>query len=320
MEKYKGCNVTVIDSSGLVFDCWAKASPSGELSDEIVLKGSNGALVWVKDNKTYYYNPQGKTVEVDDAKTAGFSPWLGPELFTMVSKADDATTVLGKDSTTGRGRVVMTGSLVTAVGPISWLIEFDLETKLPVSYTQWDNTRRSGAPKYSIVKITYFEDLSDSFLAVDIPRDVSYTPKAIVLPEANLALLGNPEHGIGTEGMTQDHAARQILEQVYQASMAGDLRMFRKLCPLTAAWSDGMLRAVIIGDDDAKRLEEVLEIGAICRQGSSRLGPFVVVPTRVKTKDGRTWEGKNIVQFRRIDGRESCVVYGPYGMLSEAKQ
>ncbi len=320
MEKYKGCNVTVIDSGGLVFDCWAKAAPSGELSDEIVLKGSNGALVWVKDNKTYYYNPQGKTVEVDDAKTAGFSPWLGPELFTMVSKADDAKTVLGKDPATGRGRVVMTGSLVTAVGPISWSIEFDVETKLPVSYTQWNNTRRSGAPKYSIVKITYFEDLPDSFLAVDIPRHVSYTPKAIVLPEANLALLGNPEHGIRTEGMTQDQAARQILEQVYQASMAGDLRTFRKLCPLTAAWSDEMLRAVIIGDDDAKRLAEVLEIGTICRQGSSRLGPFVVVPTRVKTKNGRTWEVKNIVQFRRIDGRESCVVYGPYGMLSEVRQ
>jgi hypothetical protein len=317
MQKYKACNVTVIDSGGMVFDCWAKAEPSGELSDEVILKGSNGALVWVKDNKTYYYNPQANTVEVDDAKTAGFSPWLGPELFEMVSKADDARTVFGRDPSTGRGRVVMTGSLTSALGPISWSIEFDTETKLPISYTQWDNTRRSGAPKYSIVKITYFEDLPDSFLAVDIPKNVAYTPKPIVLPEANLALLGNPDHGIRTEGLMRDQAARQILEQVYKASMAGDLQTMRKLCPLTATWSDELLKAVILGDDEGKRLAEVVEIGAICREGSTRLGPFVVVPTRLKTKDGRIWDEKQIVQFRRIDGMESCVVYGPYGLPRE---
>jgi hypothetical protein len=320
MQKYKACNVTVIDSSGLMFDCWAKAEPSGELSDEVVLKGTNGAVVWVKDNKTYYYDPQRNTVEVDDAKTAGFSPWLGPELFELVSKANDARTVFGKDPTTGRGRVVMTGSLTTALGPSSWSIEFDLETKLPISYTHWDNVRRSGPPKYSLVKITYFEDLPDSFLAVDIPKSIPYMAKPIVIPEANLALLGHPDHGIRTEGLTHDQAARQILEQVYKASMAGDLQMMRKLCPLTATWSDELLKAVIMPDEGDKRLVEVLEIGTICREGSSRLGPFVVVPTRLKTRDGRIWDEKQIVQFRRIDGQESCVVYGPYGILSEVKQ
>jgi hypothetical protein len=320
MQKYRACNVTVIGSDGLVFDCWAKAEPSGELSDEIVMKGTNGAAVWVKDNKTYYYDPQRNWVEVDDAKTAGFSPWLGPELLELVSKANDAKTVFGKDPTTGRGRVVMTGSLTTAFGPISWSMEFDEDTKLPISYVQWDNTHRRGPPKYSIVKITYFEDLPDSFFAVDIPPNVTYVAKPIVLPEANVALLGNPSDGMRTERLTHSQAAHQILEQVYQASMTGDLQTMRKLCPLTAGWSDELLRAVIVPDEGGKRLAEVLEIGTICREGSSRLGPFVVVPTRLKTKDGRVWDEKQIVQFRRIDGQESCVVYGPYGMVSEVKQ
>jgi hypothetical protein len=319
MQKYKACNLTIIDSGGLVFDCWAKAEPSGKLSDEVVLKGSNGGVVWVKNNKTYFYDRQRNTVEVDDAKTAGFSPWLGPELFALVSKADDAKTVFGKNPATGRGRVVMTGSLTTATGPTSWSIEFDLETKLPVCCTQWNNTRRSGAPDLSIVKITYFEDVPDSFLAVDIPQNIPCTPKPIVLPEANVALLGNPNDGIRTEGMTPDQAAHQILEQVYQASMAGDLPKMRKLCPLTATWSDELLKAVIVPDDEGRRLAEVVTMGTICREGSSRLGPFVVVPTRLKTKDGQVWDEKQIVQFRRIDGKESCVVYGPYGMLSQVK-
>jgi len=213
----------------------------------------------------------------------------------------------------------MTGSLTTAFGPSSWSIEFDMETKLPVFYSHWGNTHRRGAPKLWIVKITYFEDLPDSLLAVDIPRNVSYVPKAIVLPEANVALLGNPHDGIRTEGMTQDQAAHQILQQVYQASMTGDLPTMRKLCPLTTTWNEELLKAVIMPAEEGKRLAEVVKIGTICCKGTSGLGPFVVVPTRLKTKDGRAWDEKQIVQFRRIDGKESCVVYGPYGMVSEAK-
>jgi hypothetical protein len=320
IQKYKACNVTIVDSAGVMSDCWAKAEPSGELSDQLLLKSGNGTIVWVKDNKTYYYAPQRNVVEVDDAKTAGFSPWLGPELFKMIAKADDARTVIGKDPTTGRGRVVMTGSMTTAFGPMSWSIEFDENTKLPVSYTQWDNTRRSGAPKFSIVKITYFEDVPNDFLAVDVPPNVTYAPRPIVLPEANVALLGNPDDGIRTDGLTHEQAARQILDQVYKASMTGDLQTIRKLCPLTATWSDELLRAVIVPDEETKRLAEVLRMGTVCREGSTRLGPFVVVPTRLKTKDGRIWDEKQIVQFRRIDGQESCVLYGPYGMVSEVKQ
>jgi hypothetical protein len=320
IQKYKACNVTVVESGGTVFDCWAKAEPSGELSDEVTLKGSNGGVIWVKDNKTYYYDPQKNQVEVDDAKTAGFSPWLGPELLELVSKADDAKTVFGKDPTTGRARVFMTGSMTTAYGPISWSIEFDAESKLPVAYTQWNNTRRSGPPQLSIAKITYFENVPDSFFAVDIPGNVTYIPKPIVIPEANVALLGNPNDGIRTEGLTRVQAARQILEQVYKAAIAGDTETFRKLCPLTQAWSEQLLKAVIMPEDESKRLVEVLQIEPICREGSTRLGPFVVVPTRLKTRDGRVWDEKQIVQFRRISDQESCVVYGPYGMLSEVKE
>ena len=44
----------------------------------------------------------------------------------------------------------MTGSLITAFGPSSWSIEFDVETKLPVSYTQWDNTPFTGSENGSL--------------------------------------------------------------------------------------------------------------------------------------------------------------------------
>jgi hypothetical protein len=319
IRKFRACNVTFLDSEGIVFDCWAKAEPSGELSDELTLKGTNGAVIWVKKNKTYYYHPQAGKVEVDDAKTAGFSPWLGPELFKMISKADDARTVFGKDPNTGRDRVVMTGSMISAIGPISWSIEFDAETKLPVAYTHWNNLRRSGPPSISTLKIIYYEELPESFFAVEVPKNIAFVQRPIVLPEANLALLGNPSHGIPTEGLTRVEAARKILEELYKASMAGDLPTIRRLCPLTSLWSDELMRAIIVPEEEEKRLAEVVNLGVISREDSTRLGPIVIVPARLKTRDGRLWEDRQIVQFRQIDGRESCVVYGPYGMLSEVK-
>jgi hypothetical protein len=316
LKQYRACSMTIL-MGGTVFECWAKAEPSGELSDEIVMKGSNGVIVWVKDNQTFYYDPRTGRVEVDDAKTAGFSPWLGPELFRMISRVNDAQTSFGVDPATGLERVVMTGSMTTAIGPISWIMEFDLDSKLPISYTQWDNSLRSGAPACTILKITYHERLPEAYFAVDVPAGVDYVPKPIILPEANLALLGNPEDGLPTDGLSRAEAARRILAQVYAAAMAGDIREIQMLCPLTRTWSDELMRTIIIPEEDGKRLAEMVHLGEISREGTDRLGPYVVVPARLRTRDGRLWDEKQIVQFRLIDGRESCVVFGPYGMVAE---
>lgn len=319
MKKYTACNLTMVDPHGVVYDMWARAEPSGEVSGDVILKGSNGNVIWVKDNQTYFRSAHSNVIEVDDAKTAGFLPWLGPELITLIAKADDAQTHFATDPASGRDLVVMTGSITASTGRCSYSFEFDRQTRLPVAYKQWNNPRRAGAPALSVVRIVYYEHLSEDALAVSVPKDAVFVQKPIVLPEENLALLGDPAAGIPTEGLTRQQAARSILEQVYQASIAGDLSAIRRLCPLTAAWSDELLRAIILNGSEDKRLAEVVSIGAVSREGANRLGPFVVVPTRLKRRDGSLWDEKQVVQFRRISGRESCVVYGPYGLLTQVR-
>lgn len=322
LRPYKACHFTLTLPEGTVFDCWAEAEPSGEVSGSITMRGSNGAVIWVRGDRTYYYDAQDNRVEVDDAKTAGFSPWLGAEWFQVMAIAQDIRTLFATDPATGRQRVIMTGSMTTTIGPISWSVEFDQETKLPIAYTQWDNLRRSGPPSSSITAITYYEDLPDSTFAVEVPPGVAFTQKAIVLPEANLDLLARltrPDDGLRVAGMPRAEAARRILERVYQASMAGDLESVRRLCPLTRTWSDEMMKAFIVPDEEAKRLAEVVSIGPIGREGDNRLGPFVVLPVRLKTRAGKVWEEKQIVQFQTIGGEESCVVCGPYGMPVEVR-
>jgi hypothetical protein len=208
--------------------------------------------------------------------------------------------------------------MMSVAGQISWSVEFDRETKLPVALKQWQNPRRSGAPAVSAVRITYYRELPDGALKVDVPPGATYRQKPIVLPDGNLERMNDPAQGISAEGMTRAEAARKILEQAHQAIMGGDLASIRRLCPLTVAWSDEMLRAFLVHEEEEeKRLVQIVEIGGIVREGSSRVGPFVVVPVRVRTKDGKLWDQKHIVQFRLIGGRESCVVYGPYGMTSK---
>ena len=320
IQKYRACNMTLLIGPGVMYDFWAQAEPSGELSGDVTLRGSNGSLIWVKDNKTHYYDPASNTVEVDDAKTAGFQPWLGPELFRLIAKAEDAGTASAKDPASGRELVVLTGSTLTVAGHISWSVDFDRETKLPVALKEWQNPRRIGAPSVSVTRIAYYPEIPKDALNVEVPPGAIYRQKPIVLAEGNLDSMTNPDQGISAEGMTHAEAARRILDQTYQAIIAGDLATIRRLCPLTVAWNDEMLRAILVhGGEDGQKPVQVIEIGGIVREGYDRVGPFAVAPVRVKTRDGRLWDQKQIVQFRLIGGRESCVVYGPYGMTSEVK-
>jgi hypothetical protein len=216
---------------------------------------------------------------VDDGKTAGFTPWPGPELMKMIALAGDARTTYAKDVATGRDLVMMTGAMTTAAGRVSWFMEFDKETRLPVSMEVWNGPERSGPPSFSILRIAYHESLPERALSVHVPEGATFTLKPIVLPDANLALLENPNQGIPVEGLTRAQASRRILEQVYEAIIARDLAKIRVLCPLTASWSDQLLRTAILREgDEGRRPTAIVDIGGIAREGRNRIGPFAVVP------------------------------------------
>jgi len=316
LQKYRGVFMVgrgLGRTSDSVFMLWGRANPSGTASEACLLIADH-KVVWAKDNVTHYYEPAEKRVLVDRATTAFLSPWFGPKLFGMMSRVGDPTAREEADPVTGERRVSFRCSLQTAKGPESWLIEFDPKTKLPTRLKQWDKARPEGQPALDVERILYLEDVSPEVFSVHVPPEVRFVAKDLEIPEANLPLLADPKSGMSADGLSRNEACRRMVQAFWGAAMARDLARLRELCPLVSGWNDALVRGIL--DQDAA--VELLEIGAIEKEGRSRLGSMALVPSRVRCRDGRQLEVKILVQFRETDaGTTSCVVHAPYGIPFE---
>jgi hypothetical protein len=293
------------------YEWWMEANKSKTSSQDNVMRFTNGFIEWVKDGNTYTYVPQKNVVCYENAIRNGASPWFGPAFFEMVEKLEGTKILQGKDPATGRDRITMLASITNGSGPTSLIIEFDGETKLPVAVKRWDNLDRSGQPAFEAFKITYYEEMADSLLNVQIPGEPNYVEQPLTcFPEKNIGLLGNPDDGISAEGLTQQDACGKILRGFFGALINGNLEQAKKLSPLLKNCSDEALRTLPELSGEAK-IVEILEAGQICKTSNSKLGPIALASIILKHKDDTKTEEKMIVQFRNIEGKASCVLY-PY--------
>jgi len=139
LQKYKGLHImgyTATGSGPAPLEVWARANASGTRSDACLAKLGD-VTVWVKDNKTYAYEPARNTVFVEPGVTAGLNPWFSPRFLTTLARMNDYQAHEGTDAATGQKRVFVTASLGSTLGPQSFLIEFDARSKLPVSMKCW---------------------------------------------------------------------------------------------------------------------------------------------------------------------------------------
>lgn len=298
-------------------EIWMRSNDSGSYSTDSVVRNSQGTITWTKDGSTYHYEPGQNTVYFENAITLGLSQWFGPELLEMFSKADNTEIIRGKDPATGRERVTMICSMIDSNGPQSWMIEFDLVTKLPVAFKHWQNLDRSGQPAFEAFKITYYEKLPDSFFEVNIPGNPTYTEKSLTIPDENVSALSNPRDGISVEGLSQQEAAEKTVRIMYQAVIDQDLDQLKNICPLCQNWNDEFLRNIVFKPDKDDRITEIVKIGKILKTGHSKLGTIAAVPAVLKLQNGKKVEEKMIIQFRQLGGKSTCVVHGPYGLPRE---
>jgi len=299
-------------------EAWLRAEVTGNFVEADLINGGDLATVWTKDNKTFTYVNDDKMVYVEPGITLGLDAWPGPELLTQLSKLKDYKAIEGDDPATGRKRVVVTCSSDTPNGPQSYLLEFDVRTKLLVSMKIWENSRREGAPKFDFDKMLYFEDLPDSTFDFQPPEGVAVTNMPLTIPDAGASLpaVSDPKYGISAEGMTREEACQKILQQAWEADIKYDFARIRQLCPLAADTSDDSLREAL----KQAGIVRLLKIGGIERTGRSKLGPLALVPSWILSDDNTVSEIWMIVQFRETDAGTSCVLYCERGYALNVKE
>ncbi|HEY2084077.1 MAG TPA: hypothetical protein VGI88_14945 [Verrucomicrobiae bacterium] len=280
-------------------DAWARSDTTGNRV-ETALVTIGHITTWTRDNKTYTYDRAGKKGYVQPGINL-INSWLGPNLLADAATVKDYKAVEGDDPTTGQKRVIVTCSLGNLEGPQSFLMEFDVRTKLLVSLQAWPNLTREGTPRTSVEKILYFEDLPDSALSFQPPADTQFTDIPLEVPEADISLLSDPKCGMSADGMTREQACQKILKELWVATPD----RVRQLFPVIATWSDEMIRGARNPNETVK---EVVKIGSIEQTGSSKLGPLCLVPCRIRYQDGSVRENWMVVQFRETDRGTSCVV------------
>lgn len=316
MKDYKGAYLTGLcpgQTGSLVnFELWIRINDVDLSTKNILVKTNDGIIRWTRNNSTYTYIPAENKVYFENAVTIGFSHFLGPEFFELMSSLKNAETHYGFDPATGRNYAILSGSITDIQRSKSLQVEFDVETKLVTRLKQWENLPQPTLT-FDTTQIRYFEQLPDSTFEVSIPTEAKYVEVPLAIPEANLEILSKAQYGISAEGLTKEQAGRAIIEKLYNAVIEGDLECIRNLAPVTEAWTDEFLKKILnIGTDSA--IVEVLEIGPISKESTSPVGPVVIIPVTTRRKDGTVLRADFIIQFRNIDGKASCVIHGPYGL------
>ncbi len=318
LKDFRAIHIILI-SPDSTSELWMRSDESGIQSTDMIARVNNGAVVWIKDGSTYYYDPKQNTVYFEPAVTQGTSPWLGPLLIERLSKTPNAKIIYSKDPVTDRNLATLMGSINDVQGNQSFAIEFDVETKLPVSIKQWHNLDFSGTPNFYAPKITYYKQLEDSIFDVQIPANAVYVEKPLTIPEENLGLLNDPDDGISTEGLTQQQACEKILRDTFTAVIECDAASLKKLSPLVKGWTDELISSIVFRPGQNDQIVEIASIGQIFKMGQTKLGPIAAAPIVFKRRNGTMYEEKMIVQFRQIEGKPSCVIHGPYGHSREIK-
>jgi hypothetical protein len=187
LGKYNGILVEGVDSERTWFEdgslelrpcrMWAAANKDQTMVEKARIEVAGVRVLVTNGEKTWRYNPQTNTVRIEPRPYVASEVWLGSRFLEQLNSCLGAgvlthyETTYGKDPATGDPRIVLTCAWLNERynGPRSVWIELDPESKLPVSFRQWENAEWQGPPAYVAQKITYYESLPADLFEFSIP-------------------------------------------------------------------------------------------------------------------------------------------------------
>jgi hypothetical protein len=292
------------DGNEATFEAWARADSEQNAADCLRMETSSGQVQVVWQNRSYGYDPKTQTVYLTEGYGKPINPWPGARLLELLRDFTiDWEERYGKDAATGRERVFVTCSHPGAPDPRSWWFEFDVESKLPVSFKQWENMTRQGPPRFYVKSITYLENFPDELFEFEIPEGAQVIEKKPVLMDK----LQDPNGGMLVGSMTDEEACEEIVRRYWDAVIEGDWRLVAMLRPIAnaEAWRLKYSRPP----------QEIVEIGEPYQQEDCTL--VKIVTCTLRFAPDVISKLNMVVMFREIDNERSCVIAGTYGSEHE---
>lgn len=302
LKKFNGMHVTgtMLNEEGkeVSFEAWARANEEQTASNHLRLETETGEIDVVSGHRRYEYDPATQTVKITEGYGQAIGIWFGADFFESLKKIVlDWNETYGKDPATDRDRVFVTCSHPAAPDPRSFWFEFDVESKLPISFKQWENMAREGTPRIYVKSIKYLDDLPDEMFHFEIPEGARTVP---ALAERN-SKLQDPNFGMSLGNMTEEQACKEITRRYWQAIVEQDWQTVAMLHPTSTAeeWKNSY---------SSSNFKEIVEIGEPYQEDGCTIAPCTIRFDNNVTKTINT-----AVLLREIDSQHSCVIANTWG-------
>lgn len=286
---------TMLNEEGkqVSFEAWARANEEQTASNHLRLEMETGEIDVISERRRYEYDPETANVKITEDYGDAIGIWFGADFFDSLKKIVlDWSQTCGRDPSTNRDRVFVTCSHPAAPGPRSYWFEFDVESKLPTSFKQWENMSRRGTPSFYVKSITYLDDLPDEMFHFEIPEGAEIVP---ALAERNKKLQ-DPNFGMLLGNMTEEQAWKEVTRRYWQAVIEQDWQAVAILNPTSTAeqWQNKY---------SGSNFEEIVEIKEPYQEDGC-----TIVPCAIRFDSNVTRTINTTVMFREIDGQQSCVI------------
>jgi outer membrane lipoprotein-sorting protein len=160
------------------YKSWAVANGGQTMIERYRHEVDGVPIITTNGQKTWRYDPNTNTVHIENRPYIASECWCGSQLLEQLKGFHDSGVIIhwevtyDKDPATGKQRAHLRIAWLDERynGPRSLLIEFDMESKLPVSFKQWENPNWEGQATLVGEKIKYYENLPDGLFEFEIPE------------------------------------------------------------------------------------------------------------------------------------------------------
>ncbi len=309
MKNTRTVHMLCRDWEGNNIEAWMRLNPETRLPDYMYLDYPlHGAQILSTPEGSYQYIKKAGIFQVSqvpimqfDARLENIIEDLAAKIADELKGNDNISIYKENDPNTGEDSLVIMAE--TDSDAIKVLI--DPETKLPTSIHIIRTSNLGNAVK-DFDEIYFDEDPPAALFDFIIPEGVT-----VVNTDEVDRLEDDPDSGIEVGNLSKQEAAELLAKTYWNAIINDDFAEAKKVRPAL-----NLKQAKEVNERyQGSRAVELIEIGVLADQYGCMVGQ--VLPCVVRHRDGAIKQYKLIIKLRQINGQNSAIIAGFYGMPQE---